>query len=124
MTLLKSGYFYLLLTIVFTVTGQLVMKWGVSRLGQGPQDLPGGVKFIISALLHPGVMGGLLCAFAAAVSWMLVLPKLPLSVAYPFMALPIVLVLALTPVFFRETVTLNQWLGVGVVALGLWVTTR
>ena len=97
---------------------------GGSRLGAGPTDFNSGVRFIGSALINPGVVGGLFRAFAGAVCWMLVLPKIPLSLSYPFMALPIVLVLTLTPAIFRETVTLSQWIGAGVVALGLWITTR
>jgi uncharacterized membrane protein len=42
-------------------------------------------------------------------------------VAYPFMALAIVLVLALSGALFGEIVPLNRWMGVAIVCVGLVV---
>lgn len=117
-----SGYIYIALCIAFTVIGQLLMKWGMIRVGEAPHNRDELPAFFIKAFMDPGVYLGLACAGFAAVSWMLALgTKLPLSVAYPFMSLAIVLVLLMTPFCFGETVLWNQWLGLVFVVVGLWV---
>ena len=117
-----SEYIYIALCIAFTVIGQLLMKWGMIRVGEAPHNRDELPAFFIKAFMDPGVYLGLACAGFAAVSWMLALgTKLPLSVAYPFMSLAIVLVLVFTPFFFDEVVLLNQWLGLLLIIGGLWV---
>lgn len=124
MKTINSGYFYIMVTITFTVIGQLLVKAGMLRvtssLSQGSQSL----SIIVTAFLQPLVVSGLACAVLAAVSWVLAVARLPISIAYPFMALSIVLVLALAPMCFSERVSANQWIGVIVVSGGLWLATR
>jgi drug/metabolite transporter (DMT)-like permease len=118
---LKSGYLYIFVTIFFTVVGQLLVKAGIARVLASFSEPPPVERLIIAAFLHPAVVAGLGCAFIAAVAWLAAVSHLPISVAYPFMALPIVLVLCLSPLCFGERVTMNQWLGVGIVSFGLWL---
>jgi len=120
----NSGYAYIMVTVTFTVIGQLLVKAGMLRvtssLSQGSQFLP----IIRTAFLEPLVVSGLACAVLAAVSWFPAVARLPISIAYPFMALSIVLVLALAPICFSERVSVNQWIGVILVSGGLWLATR
>jgi multidrug transporter EmrE-like cation transporter len=119
---MSSGYLYIAICIAFTVIGQLLMKWGMIRIGSSPQERYEIPAFVLRALVEPGVILGLACAVMAAVSWMLALSsKLPLSVAYPFMSLAIVLVLLLSPLCFDEIVGWNQWIGLTLVVTGLWL---
>lgn len=124
MKAINSGYFYILVTVTFTVIGQLLVKAGMLRvtsaLSQGPHFL----SMVSTAFLEPLVVSGLACAVLAAVSWFPAVARLPISIAYPFMALSIVLVLALAPICFGERVSLNQWIGVILVSCGLWLATH
>ncbi len=124
MNLLKSGYFYIFVTILFTVTGQLLVKAGMSKVTASFAQSPRLGPLVIGGLSQPLVLAGLACAFVAAVAWFPAVSRLPISVAYPFMALPIVLVLVLAPLCFGERVAIYQWLGVGIVSFGLWVAAR
>lgn len=118
---INSGYLYISITIMLTVSGQLLVKLGMSRVMRSFEELPRLSALICASFLQPAVVAGLTCAVLAAVAWFPAISRLPISVAYPFMALPIVLVLFLAPICFGERVTLNQWLGVFVVSLGLWL---
>ena len=124
MKAINSGYFYVMVTVTFTVIGQLLVKAGMLRvassLSQGSQSF----AIIFAAFLEPLVVSGLACAVLAAVFWFPAVARLPISIAYPFMALSIVLVLALAPICFGERVTLNQWIGVILVTCGLWLATH
>lgn len=120
----NAGYLYIFVTITFTVIGQLLVKLGMSRVASSFGHVPKLSSVIAAGFLQPAVIAGLGCAALAAVAWFPAISRLPISVAYPFMALPIVLVLLLAPICFSERVTVNQWIGVIVVTLGLWWGSR
>ncbi|MEI6534072.1 MAG: EamA family transporter [Verrucomicrobiaceae bacterium] len=120
----RSGLIFIFLCIASTVTGQLLVKYGMTQVGKAPansSDLP---MFLLKALFSPAVFASLVCALFAALCWMGAMTRCDLSFGYPFMSLAIVLVLALSPVCFGEHVSGRQWLGVGFVCLGLWVSSR
>ena len=115
---------FLFLTVAFTVAGQILVKQGMLQVGVSPAqagDLP---RFVLRAFANSRVILGLGCALIAAVCWTVTLSRVPLSFAYPFMGLAIVLVLALTPVFLGEVVPPKRWLGVLIVFLGIWVAAQ
>ncbi|MHB9107707.1 MAG: SMR family transporter [Armatimonadota bacterium] len=116
-----QGFFFVALTILFMVAGQVLVKLGMLEVtGKDGVSL----QLIGRALANWQVLGGLACAGVASVCWMLALSRLELSLAYPFMGLAIVLVLVVSPVFLREQVSLVRWIGVLVVCLGLWLAAR
>ena len=111
-------------TIGFTVAGQLLVKAGMLQVGSMPAEMQAIPAFLLQALTNLKVVGGLALAVAAALAWMGAVSLSDISFAYPFMALAIVLVLALSGVVFGETVPWTRWLGVLIVCLGLVVTAR
>jgi multidrug transporter EmrE-like cation transporter len=111
-------------TIIFTVGGQLLVKFGMSQVGKFPVAAGQILPFFWKALTNWKVFLGLLLAVFAAVTWMGAISLSNISAAYPFMGLAIVLVLALSPIFFKEDVRVTQWIGVLVVCAGLFITTR
>jgi drug/metabolite transporter (DMT)-like permease len=118
-----TGYLCIALTVAFTVIGQLLVRAGMKGLGASPTQLVQLPPFLLRAFTNPAVVGGLACAVLAAACWTLALSRLEINLAYPFMGLAIVLVLALAPVL-GETVPLWRWIGVALVCLGLWVAVR
>lgn len=115
---------YVAMCILFTVLGQLLIKYGMKQMGAIPADTGKVAGFMLKAVFHPANIVGLACAALAAFAWMGALSRIDLSIAYPFMGLAIVLVLALTPVCFGEKINTSQWVGVAVVCIGLWIGAR
>ena len=111
-------------TVILIVSGQLLLKAGVNGLEVELASLSDVPAFLLGLALNVKVVAGLFCAFAAAITWMIVLSKVDISFAYPFMALPIVAVLALSGVLFNEHVSIMRWIGVLVVCLGLILSAR
>jgi len=112
----------ILMTITFTVVGQFLVKIGMREMGPCPQESGQLIAFLLRSLSNPKVIAGLACAVAAALAWMAALSRVPLSLAYPFMTLPMVIVLALSSVLLREVTPWNRWAGVAVVCIGLVVS--
>lgn len=111
-------------TIAFTVAGQLLVNAGMSEVGtmpRGSQPLPG---FFFAALLNFRVVAGLLFALLPALTWMAAVSVIDISLAYPFMVLAVVEVLALSSVLLEELKPLHGWLRVLIVCLGLVLAAR
>lgn len=117
------GLFYVFGTILFTVYGQLIIKWQVNIAGELPASVSGKTWYLFHLLLNPWVISSLFAAFLAALCWMSAMTKLELSYAYPFMSLSFVLVFILSLFFFHESFTMIKLLGMlliisGVIVLG------
>lgn len=115
------SYILIAATICFTVAGQLLVKAGTRELESFPADLSEIWSFMFHAFTNLKIVLGLASAVVAAVCWTGAVSVSDLSFAYPFMALAIVLVLALSGSLFGEVVPLARWLGVGIVCVGLVV---
>lgn len=113
------SHLYIILTILFTVYGQIIIKWQVRLSGIFPQNSTEKLQFILKLLLNPWVISSFVCAFLASLSWMAAMTKFPLSYAYPFTSLAFVFVLFLSAVFFNEPVTIPKALGLGFIILGI-----
>lgn len=69
--------------------------------------------------LSPLVWGGLFCFGLSAVVWLFVLSRIPLSQAYPFVSLGIVVTVAVGATLFREAVGWQSLTGVGLIVAGV-----
>ena len=118
------GWFYVFLTIVLTVYGQVVIKWQVSKSGGLPEAGAAKLGFLLHLLLNPWIASGLAAALVAALSWMAAMTKLELSFAYPFMSLSFVLVLFLSALLLRESLTPYKIIGMALVIIGLFISSR
>ena len=117
-------YLYIFATIVFTVYGQLVLKWRIGNFGPLPVDIVDKLKFLISLLFDPVIFSGFAAAFLASLAWMAAMTKFDLSHAYPFMSLNFVVVLLLSGWLLSEPMNLQKALGVGLIVLGTVVAAR
>ena len=115
---------FIFLTIVFTVIGQLLVKQGMREVSASVSQGAAVTQLVSTALTNLKVILGLGSAVIAALSWMVAVSHSDLSFAYPFMGLPIVLVLALSGALFGEVVSITRWLGVGIVCIGLLIVAR
>lgn len=111
-------YLYIFATICFTVYGQLILKWRITKLGPLPVDFFEKLKFLISLLLDPAIFSGFAAAFLASLAWMAAMTKFDLSHAYPFMSLNFVVVLLLSGWLLSEPVTLQKTIGLALIVLG------
>lgn len=115
---------YILMTVLFTVYSQLIMRWQVAAAGPLPADAYGKVGFILSLLVNPWVLSGIAATFLAGVSWMLVMTKFEISYAYPFVSLNYIFVFVVGIILFNEPVSLLKLVGTALVILGLIVVAK
>jgi drug/metabolite transporter (DMT)-like permease len=119
-----AGHFYIALTLAFTVYGQLVMKWQISRAGALPSEALQKLVFLLQQFLNPWILSGFIAAFLASLAWMAAMTRFELNYAYPFMSLAFVIVMALGILFLGETVSVGKVVGTAMVVLGLIIIAR
>lgn len=121
MTSNALSYVYIALTIVFTVYGQLVLKWQMIGAGALPSGGPDKIVFLLKLLVNPWIVSGFVAAFLASLAWMAAMTKFDISHAYPFMSLNFVLVILAGGLLFHEAITLYKLVGLGLIVMGIVV---
>jgi drug/metabolite transporter (DMT)-like permease len=109
------SFFYIVGCLIFTVLGQILVK-------KGALDLRGASAS--AYVLNPWVIFGFASAAVAAVSWLKALQHYRLNYAYPFMSLSFLAVAVLSALIFGEESRPHQWVGLGIVLLGLYIGSR
>jgi multidrug transporter EmrE-like cation transporter len=114
-----TAYGFVLATILFTVMGQLLIKWQAMQAGNLPASWGARASFMMHLLLNPWIILGLVSAVIAACAWMLAMTRLPISIAYPMMSLTYPLVIAASWLMLGETLSLWRVLGVAFILAGI-----
>lgn len=112
----------LLVSVIFAIAGQFTLKTAMdpSRIGRiGTAQVSRPTETIVRALSEPRLWIGLILFGVSAIFWLVVLSRVPLSVAYPIVGLSYIIVVAMARFFLDEHVPPLRWVGVAVVALGI-----
>jgi len=117
------SYFYIALTILLTAYGQLVLKWQVG-LHNHLMASPIQPLNVVQLLLKPWVISAFVAAFGASLCWMAALSRLPLSKAYPYMAINFFIIALFSAVLFREQLDAYKIAGTLIIMAGVVVLSR
>jgi multidrug transporter EmrE-like cation transporter len=117
-------YFYIALTILLSVYGQLILKWRMREVGPMPADGFEQIKFLVLLVFDPAIFSSFVAAFLASLAWMAAMTRFDLSYAYPFTSLSFVAVLLLSAWLLSEPFTLQKALGVALIVIGTAVAAR
>jgi len=114
-----------LASVVCGVIGQVSLKSGMTQVGRiGGAQATYVLDTAWRVLTTPLVLFGLACYALGAVAWLVVLSRLDLSHAYPFLALNFVLITLASRLILGETVPPLRWLGVLVICCGVILVAR
>ena len=89
------NHLYIFGTILFTVYGQLILKWRIGKYGALPEDLGDRISFLLHLFLDGYIVSAFVAAFVASLLWMSAMTKFDISYAYPSTSLTLVLGLTL-----------------------------
>jgi drug/metabolite transporter (DMT)-like permease len=118
------GHFFILLTLAFTVYGQLVLKWQMGSAGPLPHGHLDKLGFLLQQFMNPWILSGFVSAFVASLAWMAAMTRFELNYAYPFMSLAFVIVMILGVLFLGEALNARKIVGTLMVMAGLVVIAR
>lgn len=117
-TLISIGL--LLVSVVFATAGQLTLKGAMEAIGRiGTAQVSDAGQTISRAVKEPLLWIGLLLFGVSALFWLVVLSRVDLSLAYPFVGVSYIVVVALARFLFHEHVPTLRWIGVSIIAFGI-----
>lgn len=121
----------LVISIGLAVGGQLAMKAGMENVtdkGNNPlqvEDLKHPVSLITRMVKEgPWAIAGIVLYAISALFWLVVLSRVPLSVAYPIVAVGYVVVVLYSYFVFGETVKWIAWVGLAFIVIGVAITAQ
>ncbi|MCF8296581.1 MAG: EamA family transporter [Bacteroidales bacterium] len=120
------AYFYIFGTLLFTVYGQMILKWRLNALHFTIPDAKA-TDIILSfakLLIDPYILSGFIAAFIASIFWMAAMSKLEITVAYPFMSLAPAIVFILGVWLLGETFTIGKIIGLVFIIIGIFMTVK
>jgi multidrug transporter EmrE-like cation transporter len=112
---IMSTLWLIALSIATGVAGQTLLKLGVTQGIAAFNPL----AIILMIFKSPLMMGGLMLYGVGALSWIMVLSRMNLSYAYPFLALNFVLVALVSKVVLGEAIPLMRWVGIAFICAGI-----
>ncbi len=107
----------LLLSVLSSVGGQLFLKLGADKLA--PLLQQSFLRSVLEAIKIPELVVGLGCYGLGAFAYILLLARMPLSIAGPSVSLVYVFSVLLGYFVFRETIPLGRVLGLGLIITGV-----
>ena len=116
-----SEFGYLFLSILFSVAGQIFLKFGATKLAK--ISATGIVSKVIEIFLTPELILGLGCYGLGAIAYILLLTKVDLSMAAPAVSLVYVFSVLLGYFLFKEAIPVSRALGLGFIIFGVVLVT-
>ncbi|MEC9293916.1 MAG: hypothetical protein VYC65_06480 [Chloroflexota bacterium] len=100
----------------------ILLKVGMNEVGEINADsikTPG--TLIRQLLTTPAVLAAIPIYAISNIGWLIVLSRLNLSVAYPFLASLYIFIPVLSMVFLSESLTPQHWVGILVIGMGVGI---
>jgi small multidrug resistance pump len=116
----------LFLALTLNAAANLMMKFGVERLKTAGISMQQGLVPLGTAIITNWVLMLGLCCFASnVILYTFALKGFPISIAYPIMVSGGFAIISIVAwMYLGETLSYVQWLGVGLILIGVWLVAR
>jgi multidrug transporter EmrE-like cation transporter len=117
--------FALILTgVLLNAVAQLLLKAGVTRVGEFQFSLDNAVPIGIKLATQLPIIGGLACYGISVVVWIMALSRVPVSVAYPMLSIGYIVNAFAAYWLFGESLNAQKLIGIGVIVVGVYLVAR
>lgn len=109
-----------LFTCLLATCGQIALKLGMSGIGRiGISDFNNYLIILHKMVLCPKIWLGLFIYIIVAISWMIILSRTDLSLAYPLLSINFVLITFAAWLFLGEPLIASRVAGVLIICFGI-----
>ena len=116
------SFLIIILVTATAATAHILLKMGMNEVGEINTDSIKTPGPLIRQLLTTHYVLVAIPVYAVSnIGWIIVLSRLNLSVAYPFLALLYIFIPVLSMVFLSESLTLQHWTGIIVIGIGVGI---
>ncbi|MFH1347179.1 MAG: hypothetical protein ABIH22_00635 [Candidatus Margulisiibacteriota bacterium] len=101
---------------------QILLKLGINRIGSFSAKTAGDIfALLLTAVKNPYIIFGTLLMASSYFLWMAILSWFKLSIAFPLTAMGFVFVALLSYFLLGEKLLLFNYLGIGLIAVGIFL---
>lgn len=109
----------ILFGVALNAAAQLLLKKGMTMLGPFAFTVPDLVRIVPAVALNAYIVGGLLSYVVSVAAWMLVLSRVDVSAAYPFLSVGYIIAAVGGWLFFAEQISGQRILGIALICVGV-----
>jgi multidrug transporter EmrE-like cation transporter len=117
-------YVLLLIGVFLNAFASLFIKAGMNKLGEFSFGLNSLFHMAFKVAASPFFLLGLACYVISLVIWVLVLSRLPVSVAYPMVSIGYVINAFLAYMWLGEDLSLVRILGIMIICAGVFLVAK
>lgn len=114
----------ILIPTISGVAGQVLLKYGMSRMGALEISLAAAPALLWRVATSPYIIVGLVIYISGVFFWLLALNRADLSFVYPFASLSYVLITLASWGLLHEAISPLRWLGLLVICAGVLIVAR
>lgn len=111
----------ILSSVTLNALAQIFIRKGMLGLGKISFDVSQITGMILGVFTNIYLLAGMLSYGVSIILWMMVLSKVNVSVAYPFLSVGYIITAVLAYFIFQEPLTLQKVLGILIICLGVFV---
>ena len=118
--------FLIIIAVAATAaTAHILLKIGMNEIGEiNAETIKTPGKLIGQLVTNPAILAAIPVYAISNIGWLVVLSRLNLSVAYPFLASLYVFLPILSMIFLSETLSVQHWAGIVVIGIGVGIVLR
>lgn len=120
----SSAFAFLILGVLLNAGAQLLLKAGTNTLGVLTLTRGNWLDTGLRIASQPHLIAGIACYAVSVVVWIFGLSRVPVSIAYPMLSIGYIVNAVAAYYLFGEAVSMQRWLGIGFIVLGVWLVAR
>lgn len=113
----------ILIGVLINAGAQLLIKAGTTALGTLVSP-SGPFATVIRIVFQPYIFAGLVSYVVSVAIWIVVLSKVPVSVAYPMLSIGYVVNAIAGYYLFGESLNWSKLIGIGIIIIGVYMIAR
>ncbi len=116
------SFVIIILVAATAATAHILLKIGMNQVGEvNVEALKTPGKLVGQLVTTPAILAAIPVYAISNVGWLVVLSRLNLSVAYPFLASLYIFLPILSMLFLSETLSTQHWAGIVVIGIGVGI---
>ena len=116
------SFVIIILVAATAATAHILLKIGMNQVGEvNAEALKTPGKLAGQLVTTPAILVAIPVYAISSVGWLVVLSRLNLSVAYPFLASLYIFLPILSMLFLSETLSTQHWAGIVVIGIGVGI---
>lgn len=119
-----TAWVLILTGVLLNAGAQLLLKAGTNAIGVVTLTREQWLATVLAVATNPQIVAGGACYVVSVGVWIGALSRVEVSVAYPMLSIGYVVNALAAWYLFGEALGVQRWLGIGFIAIGVWLLVR